>query len=222
MIHGFVHFFVSLPGVFLLALLDSTFFFTLPLGVDAAIVLLGARRGVFVWLTPLFATTGSLVGAAFTYWTGTKFGEAGLERMASRPWVARIKRRLKGSAVTLAALDLIPPPFPFSLFEFGAGVANVNRRRFFVTLAGCRMVRFGGEALLGFRYGGHAVKWIESETVERVVAAMIVVAIAAGLVSLGRLRRGRVTGAGSAARGRHPAGRSLPRNPSRVSSPSSK
>lgn len=222
MIHGFVHFFVSLPGVFVLALLDSTLFFTLPLGIDAAVALLGARRGVFAWLAPTLATAGSLVGAALTYWMGLKIGEAGLEHFSSKHWGERVRRRLKGSAVTLAALDLVPPPFPFSVFVLGAGAARVDRKTFFVTLACCRIVRFGVESLLGFRYGSAALGWIESETVERVVAVLIVMAIAAGLVSLGRLRRGRVTEAGSAARERHPAGRSLPPSRSRASSPSSR
>ena len=223
MIHGFVHFFVSLPGVFVLALLDSTLFFTLPLGIDfAAVALLGARdEASLSGLTPVLATAGSLVGAALTYWMGMKLGEAGLEHFASKPWVARVKRRMKGSPATLAMLDLVPPPFPFSLFVLSAGAAKADRKTFFVTLTCCRIARFGVEALLGFRYGSAALGWLESETVERVVAVTIVVAIAAGLVSLGRLRRGRVTGAGSVARERHPGGRSHPRSPSRVSSPSS-
>jgi membrane protein YqaA with SNARE-associated domain len=189
-IHGFVHFFVSLPGAFVLGFLDAVFFFTLPLGIDAAIVTLAARRGVYFWMTPLLATAGSLLGAALTYWTGKKIGDAGMHRFASEKWLKRIRKKLKGSAVTLAALDLMPPPFPFSVFVLGAGAANVDRRKFFVTLAVCRMLRFGLEALLGLRYGRYALQWIESETVERVVAVIVVLAIAAGLFSLARLRSG--------------------------------
>ena len=190
MIHGFVHFFISLPGAFVLGFLDAAFFFTLPLGIDAAIVTLAARRGVYFWMTPLLATAGSLLGAALTYWTGLKIGEAGMRRFASDKWLKRIGKKLKGSAVTLAVLDLMPPPFPFSLFVLGAGAAKADRRKFFLTLAACRMLRFGLEALLGLRYGRYALKWIESETVERVVAVIVVLAIAAGLFSLARLRRG--------------------------------
>ncbi len=188
MIRGFVHFFVSLPGVFLLAALDSTFFFTLPLGIDAVIVILAARRGVYFWVTPALATAGSLLGAALTYWTGRKAGEKGLERFASGPWLARVRQRLKGSAVTLAALDLIPPPFPFIAFVLGAGAAKADRRKFFVTLALCRMLRFGVEALLGLKYGRHALQWVESETVDRVVTVIVLLAIAAGVMSLLKLR----------------------------------
>jgi len=188
MIHGFVHFFVSLPGIVVLGFLDGAFFFTLPLGIDAAVVTLAARRGVFVWSTPVLATIGSLLGAALTYWTGMKIGEAGLKRFCSPKRLERIQKRLKGSAVTLAALDLMPPPFQFSIFVLGAGAVKVDRRKFFVTLAACRVLRFGIEALLGLRYGRYALKWIESETVEAIVAVVVLSAIGAGVFSLLRFR----------------------------------
>ena len=60
MIRGFVHFFVSLPGLLVLGFLDAAFFFTLPLGIDAVVVTLAAKRGIYFWLTPVLATAGSL------------------------------------------------------------------------------------------------------------------------------------------------------------------
>ncbi|HUK33046.1 MAG TPA: VTT domain-containing protein [Vicinamibacterales bacterium] len=223
MIHAFVHFFVSLPGVIVLAALDSTFFFTLPLGIDAVVVLLASRRGMFFWLTPAFAIAGSLAGAAFTYWTGTTIGEAGLKHFCSPKALGRIKKRLKGSAITLAALDLLPPPFPFSVFVLGAGAAKVDRRKFFVTLALCRLLRFGTEAVLGLRYGRYALRWIESDMVERIVAVVVLLAIAAGVFSLRRLRhRPKSTEKPSTAGGKRPGARSPRKNPFRVFSPSSR
>jgi membrane protein YqaA with SNARE-associated domain len=188
MIRAFVHFFVSLPGVVALAALDSTFFFTLPLGIDAVVVILAARRGVYFWFTPLLATAGSLVGAAFTYWTGLKIGEAGLKHFCSPKRLTRIQRRLQGSAVTLAVLDLMPPPFPFSVFVLGAGAMKVDRRKFFVTLMFCRLLRFGVEAVLGLRYGRHALIWIESDVVERVVAGVVLLALIVSAITLLRFR----------------------------------
>lgn len=217
-----LHFFLSLTGTFLLGFLDATFFFTLPLGIDAAIVVLAGRGGIYVWLPPLLATAGSLAGAALTYWIGSKIGDAGMHRFASEKWLKRIRAKLKGSAVTLAVLDLMPPPFPFSAFVLGAGAARVDRKRFFVTLAVVRLFRFGVEALLGLRYGRYALKWVESETVERVVTGIVVLAIAAGLFSLGRLRRRSATEAGSGRRGRRPGGPSPRMSRSRAFSPNSR
>lgn len=188
MIHAFVHFFVSLPGVVALAALDSTFVSTLPLGIDAVVVILAARRGVYFWLTPLLATGGSLVGATITYWTGMKIGEAGLKHFCPPKRLERIQKRLKGSAVTLAALDLIPPPFPFSIFVLGAGAVKVDRRKFFVTLACCRLVRFGVDAVLGLRYGHRALIWVQSEVAERIVAGIVLLALIVSVISLLRFR----------------------------------
>jgi membrane protein YqaA with SNARE-associated domain len=188
MIHAFVHFFVSLPGVFALAALDSTFFFTLPLGIDAVVVILAARRGVYFWLTPLLATAGSLVGAAVTYWTGMKIGEAGLKHVCPPKRLARLQRRLKGSAATLAALDLMPPPFPFSVFVLGAGAMKVDKRKFFLTLTCCRLVRFGVEAVLGLRYGQRALAWVQSDVAERIVAGVVLLALIVSVISLLRFR----------------------------------
>ena len=67
--------FLSPVGVTVLAALDSTLFFSLPFGIDAAVILLAARDATFAWAVPMLATGGSLVGAAMTFWMGGKAGE---------------------------------------------------------------------------------------------------------------------------------------------------
>jgi membrane protein YqaA with SNARE-associated domain len=185
----FLSVFVSLPGIFVLAALDSTIFFTLPLGIDAAVVLLSARHAQFAWVVPCLATAGSIVGAALTYWLGATLKEAAVNHYISEARLERMERRLQGSAVTLAALDLVPPPFPFSMFVLAAGAAAIDRRRFFVTLALCRMLRFGAEALAGSLYGRKALSWLESDLVVRVAAIIVVLALAGSLLSLLKLLR---------------------------------
>src|SRR5437879_368508 len=100
-------------GIAVLAVLDSTIFFSLPGGIDAAIVLVAARGGMVAWAAPAFATAGSMVGAALTFWMGAKIGEHGLHRYIPEKRLRRIQRKIGGpGAVGLAVLDLIPPPFP--------------------------------------------------------------------------------------------------------------
>ena len=183
MIHGFVHFFVSLPGVVLLAALDSTFFFTLPLGIDAVVVLLASRGGLYFWLTPGLATAGSLAGAALTYWTGAKIGEAGVKHFCPPAWLERVQRRLKGSAVTLAALDLMPPPFPFTPFVLASGAIGMNAWSFLGSLAAVRVCRFGVEALLAHFYGSQILRWMRTPTFKMVVGVFIVLAVIGTVVS---------------------------------------
>jgi len=54
--------FASPVGVFALALLDSTMFFSLPFGIDAAVILLSARTETMAWIVPIVATVGSIAG----------------------------------------------------------------------------------------------------------------------------------------------------------------
>ena len=50
--HSLVAMCASPGGVVILAALDSTLFFSLPFGIDAAVVLLAARDHAFAWVVP--------------------------------------------------------------------------------------------------------------------------------------------------------------------------
>ena len=80
---GFVILFASPVGVVVLAALDSTLFFSLPFGIDAAVIILAARLQTLWWVVPILATVGSVAGAWLTFWMGVKAGEQGLDRYVS-------------------------------------------------------------------------------------------------------------------------------------------
>jgi membrane protein YqaA with SNARE-associated domain len=182
--------FASPLGVVVLAALDSTVFFSLPFGIDAVVVLMAAREGAFAWTIPLLATAGSIAGAALTFWMGAIIGERGLERFIPSRRLQRVQRRVRETgAITLAILDLIPPPFPFTPFVLAAGALDVDPRTFFVTLAVCRFARFGAEALLAVRYGRSALAWLDSDLFHDVVAVCIVLALIVSGVTIVRLIR---------------------------------
>jgi membrane protein YqaA with SNARE-associated domain len=194
--------FVSPAGVVVLAALDSTLFFSLPFGIDAAVILLSARLEALAWIVPLLATAGSVAGAAVTFWMGVKIGEKGLDRFVPSKRLDRIRRRIRTTgAVALAALDLVPPPFPFTLFVLAAGALEVRRRTFFVTLVLCRLLRFGVETALARVYGGHILRWFESDAFHDIVVGCTALALVLTTFSVVRLLRT----TRSAARGRHAA-----------------
>ena len=185
----FAHWIITMcatpAGVIVLAALDSTLFFSLPFGIDAAVILLAARLRSLWWIVPLLASAGSVAGAAVTFWMGVKIGEQGLERWvpAKRLMQVRARVREKG-AVALAVLDLIPPPFPFTPFVLAAGALDVTPRTFFVTLTACRIFRFGLEAALALVYGNRIMAWFESDRFHDIVMVFIVIAIALTALSL--------------------------------------
>jgi len=202
--HAFSRWIVALCaspiGVFVLAALDSTLFFTLPFGIDAAVVILSARMGRLAWIVALLATAGATAGAALTFWMGVKIGDKGLDRYVSPQRLKRIRERIRSTgAVALAILDLIPPPFPFTPFVLAAGALQVDARTFFVTLAACRMVRFGLEAALANVYGPRILAWLDSDRSHDIVTGIIVLALLLSTISLVRLlqssrRRSRTQG----------------------------
>jgi membrane protein YqaA with SNARE-associated domain len=177
--------FASPAGVFVLGALDSTIFFSLPLGIDAAVVILAAQLGDLWWISPLLATAGSVLGAALTFWMGQKIGEAGLDRWVPKKRLTQIRKRIREKgAVALAVLDLIPPPFPFTPFVLAAGALDVDARTFFVTLTACRVFRFGVEGALALVYGQRIVLWLDSDLFHDIVAFFIVIATVLTTISI--------------------------------------
>jgi len=175
-------------GVVILAALDSTLFFSLPFGIDAAVIILAARLKELWWLAPLLATAGSVGGAALTFWMGIKIGENGLERYVPKRRLDRIRARIKNSgAIALAVLDLIPPPFPFTPFVLAAGALEVKTSMFFVTLTICRVIRFGIEAALALVYGQGVLAWLDSDLFHDIVSFFIVVAVVLTALSIVKL-----------------------------------
>jgi len=189
-------------GVVILAALDSTLFFSLPFGIDAAVIILAARLNDSWWTVPLLATLGSVGGAALTFWMGLKIGEKGLDRYVPPKRLKKIRARIRNrGAIALAVLDLIPPPFPFTPFVLAAGALEVKTSTFFVTLTICRILRFGIEAALAKAYGRGVLSWLESELFQDIVSFFIVVAVVLTALSLVKLVRStRTSGPRSARR----------------------
>jgi membrane protein YqaA with SNARE-associated domain len=176
-------------GVVVLAALDSTFFFYLPLGIDTAIVFLAARIKSW-WIVPLLATMGSIAGAALTFWIGIKVGEKGLDRYIPPNRLDRIRSRIRNSgALAIAVLTFIPPPFPFTAFILAAGALEVKRTTFFALLAVFRLIRFGIEAALAARYGRQILSWLDSVLFQQIFVFFIGLAVVLTALSIVRLAR---------------------------------
>jgi membrane protein YqaA with SNARE-associated domain len=178
----------SPAGIVVLAALDSTIFFSFPGAIDAAVVVLAARGGPSPWIATLLATAGSVGGAALTFWMGAKIGAPGLDRYMSAGRLDRVRRRIHNAgAVGLAVLDLIPPPFPFTPFILAAGALTVDATTFFVTLAVCRLIRFGLEALLAAIYGRALLTWFDSDVFHDIVIALSVLGLTLTILTIAKL-----------------------------------
>jgi len=182
--YSFLGYFLTPPGLMLLAALDSSMVFFLPLGIDFVLILLAARKPELFWLYALLATIGSMLGAAGTFWIGRKVGEHGLSRFVKASRLKRVQERVgKSAAVTVASLAIIPPPFPFTAFVLTSGAGHVNAWIFFATLGAVRTVRFLVEGALAAHYGKGIIGWMQSTTFTMIVGGMAAVAIVGTVVS---------------------------------------
>ena len=137
---------------------------------------------------------GSVAGAALTFWMGVVIGEKGLERYIPPKRLRAVRSRIRDTgAVALAALDLIPPPFPFTPFVLAAGALEVDAKLFFVTLTLCRAIRFGIEALFAVWYGRTILLWLDSDLFRDIVSFFIIAAVVVSIVTIGRLVRATAT-----------------------------
>jgi hypothetical protein len=100
------------------------------------------------------------------------------------------KRVGDSAAMSVAALGLIPPPFPFTAFVLVSGACRVNPWTFLSTLAGVRLVRFAFEAGLARRYGRGILSWMQSRTFTAVVIALTALAIIGTIISAIAVFRG--------------------------------
>jgi membrane protein YqaA with SNARE-associated domain len=165
-------------GLWLIAALDSTMVFFLPLAVDIAVIVLSSRGHDVFWVYPIIAATGSLCGAAVTYYIGHRIGDAGLERFVSAGRLERVRKKIRSKgAIAIAILDLVPPPFPFTAFILAAGALEVSASRFFFWLFVTRLMRFSAEGVLAFFYGRQIINWFNTPTFEYIAICLFIVAV---------------------------------------------
>ena len=188
---SFVNLFLSWWGAFLLGALDSSLFFFVPFGTDAVVVYLCARNPSLFWLYPLLTTAGSIVGAAVTYLIGVRIGDDGLSRFVAARRLERLRTRVREiGAFTLGLFAALPPPFPLTAFVLTSGALKVGMTRFLLVFAVARVMRFGAEAVLARRYGESVLRVLESDTAQRIVAALVIVSVLVTGTTIARVWRG--------------------------------
>jgi len=177
-------YFLTPAGVLAMGALDASLIFFLPLGIDFVVIYMAAREPDLFWLYALLATAGSLLGAGVTFWLGRKAGQHGLTRLIKRSTLRRVERRVSSSAaMPIAALGIIPPPFPFTAFVLTSGAVGLNPWTFLTALGGVRLARFGAEAGLAAYYGDGILGLMRSPTFTIVVIGLAVVAVIGSIVS---------------------------------------
>ena len=169
------------PGVFLIAVLDSSFL-SFPQVVDLLIVILVTHHKERMIVYAGLATLGSIVGCFLLYYVGRVGGEAFLRRRFHERHVDRALAVFqKYGLMAIAVPSILPPPIPFKPFVLIAGVSRVRPWDFFLAVGIGRGVRYFGIAVLALWYGQRAADFLrENAQTVSVGVAVLVLLIAGG------------------------------------------
>jgi membrane protein YqaA with SNARE-associated domain len=179
------------PGLFIIAFLDSSLL-SFPEVVDLLLMGLVIQHKERVLYYALLSTLGSITGCFVLYGLAWKGGEAFLrKRFAARHIDRALGLFQKYGLLAVAIPSILPPPVPFKIFVFAAGVARVPPLRFFAAVALGRGVRYFGEAFLALWYGEAAIAFLKSNarTVAVTLAVVVLVLGVAWIWLRKRMRR---------------------------------
>jgi membrane protein YqaA with SNARE-associated domain len=171
------------PGLFLISFLDSSIL-TFPVINDLLLIELAIQHPLRMPLYAAMAMSGSVLGCALLYFIAKKGGEALFQKKAGgrahaiRHWV--VQNGFGG--MLLAAL--LPPPTPFKIFVFAAGVFEVPLISFVSAIALARAIRYFGMGYLAIRYGNQAMPFLAAHKLEVTIGVIV---FAAASYALSRL-----------------------------------
>jgi membrane protein YqaA with SNARE-associated domain len=167
------------PGLLLISFLDSSIL-TFPVINDLLLIDLSIQQPARMPLYAFLAAFGSVAGCVLLYFLARKGGEAFFHRKAGakaktiRAWVEK-----NGFGGMLIAA-LLPPPTPFKVFVFAAGVFEIPLLSFSTAIALARCIRYFGIGYLAVRYGKEAIPFIGHHKIGIVLALILFVAASYG------------------------------------------
>jgi membrane protein YqaA with SNARE-associated domain len=167
-------------GVFIIAGLDASSF-GIPMDpLVAGFVYANPHKA---WLYCLAAALGSSLGSLIPYWLGRVGGELFLLKRIDQARLERIRDRFeKQEFLAIMVPAMLPPPTPFKLLVFSAGVFEMKVRQFLLAIVVGRLLRFGILSVLTIIFGQQIV-----DATRDLVKKHPPIAVVIGVVILGVL-----------------------------------
>jgi membrane protein YqaA with SNARE-associated domain len=147
------------PGLFLISFLDSSVL-SFPVINDLLLIELAIQHPDRMPLYALMASAGSVLGCVLLYFIARKGGEAFFQQKAGKR-AAAIRRWVETNGFGgMLVAALLPPPTPFKVFVFAAGVFEVPLWSFTSAIILARSIRYFGVGYLATHYGNDALPYL--------------------------------------------------------------
>jgi membrane protein YqaA with SNARE-associated domain len=167
-------------GVMALAVIDSA---AIPIPLDALVAGYVFSNPGRAWLYAVAGAVGSALGSLLPYYLGRAGGELFLLKRIDHARLQRIRDRFERQEfLALMVPATLPPPTPFKLFVFSAGVFEMRLPWFLAAIVAGRLVRFGILSVLTVIFGPTIVSQIKNLVRNH---PSLAVAIGVGVVVLG-------------------------------------
>ncbi|HWZ44152.1 MAG TPA: VTT domain-containing protein [Candidatus Saccharimonadales bacterium] len=179
-------------GVLIIAVLDAAAFGVPMDPLVAGFVYSAPHKS---WLYCLAASAGSALGSLIPFYIGRAGGELFLLKRIDEARLLRLRDRFaKQEFLALMVPAMLPPPTPFKLLVFSAGVFEMKVMQFVLAVLCGRLLRFGILSALTIYFGPQVVATIK-EVVKHHLGAGLATLAAAAIVGylIYRWRKTRVT-----------------------------
>lgn len=142
-------------GVLLGSFIDSA---SIPIPIDVLMGLWAWADKRHFYLYALLAALGSSLGGLIPFLVGRAGGELFLLNRVDRARFESLRKQFeKQEFLAVMVPSLLPPPTPWKLFVFGAGVFEMQTLNFLLAVFVGRTIRFGVETALVVKYGPQIV-----------------------------------------------------------------
>jgi len=176
------------PGLLLISFLDSSVL-TFPIINDLLLINLSIQQPSRMPLYAFLAAFGSIAGCVVLYFIARKGGEALFRKRAgARAEVIKNWVEKNGFGGMLVAA-LLPPPTPFKIFVFAAGVCEIPLFSYTSAIALARCIRYFGMGYLAVKYGHQAMPFIIQHKIG--IAIGLVLFVAASYLASRLILRGK-------------------------------
>jgi len=154
------------------------------------------------YLYALLAALGSTLGGLVPFFVGRAGGELFLLKRVNRARFESMRNQFeKQEFLAVMVPSLLPPPTPWKLFVFGAGVFEMHTVAFMLAVFVGRTIRFGVETALVVKYGPQIVNVVADMAKKHMMltlTGLVVVFGALGWWMLRKLRTKRLDDASQA------------------------
>jgi membrane protein YqaA with SNARE-associated domain len=158
--------------------------------MDPLFAVYSFNRPSRVLIYAIMGAIGSAIGSLIPYAIGYKGGEPLLEKRLGPERFAKIHNNTeKYGDLALIIPGILPPPTPFKLFVFSAGVARMRVAHFLLAVFAGRLIRFLLLGALTIRFGPEIVGMFQNLVKHHARGTLIVLAVIASWFLVRYLRK---------------------------------